>query len=209
MSNSLKIGISIILVIAIAFGGYFLYKHFNPTEPVNNNVEEENKNNENKPQEEIKEEHKISKFAQMYLDIFDDIMSVDTAINDGEFLSIDIKSLDKEYANEELKETTRVFYIDEVDVQDIVEYMKKYNSVIKTSSMEELAEEGLVHKEENGFTHTDGPVLYVSNIKIIREDHFEVSMTKYRTSLAAIFNTYDVEYVDGKWKIEVISSAIS
>lgn len=208
MSNSLKMMISILLVIAIAVGGYFLYKHFNPTEPVNNNIEEENKNNEDNSQKE-KEEHKVSKFAQMYIDIIDDIMSVDTAINEGDFLAIDIKSLDKEYANEELKETTRVFYIDEVDAQDITAHMKKYNDVIKTGSLEELAEEGLVHKDEKGFTQADGAVLYVNNIKIIREDHFEVSMVKYRTSLAAIFNKYDVEYVDGKWKIEVISSAIS
>lgn len=208
MSNSLKMVISILLVIAIAVGGYFLYKHFNPTEPVNNNIEEENKNNEDNSQKE-KEEHKVSKFAQMYIDIIDDIMSVDTAINEGDFLAIDIKSLDKEYANEELKETTRVFYIDEVDAQDITAHMKKYNDVIKTGSLEELAEEGLVHKDEKGFTQADGAVLYVNNIKIIREDHFEVSMVKYRTSLAAIFNTYDVEYVDGKWKIEVISSLIS
>lgn len=208
MSNSLKMVISILLVIAIAVGGYFLYKHFNPTEPVNNNIEEENKNNEDNSQKE-KEEHKVSKFAQMYIDIIDDIMSVDTAINEGDFLAIDIKSLDKEYANEELKETTRVFYIDEVDAQDITAHMKKYNDVIKTGSLEELAEEGLVHKDEKGFTQADGAVLYVNNIKIIREDHFEVSMVKYRTSLAAIFNTYDVEYVDGKWKIEVINSLIS
>lgn len=206
MSNSVKFIISVVLIVAIVTAGTFLYKHYNPSEKVNNNIEEENKNNNEGEINPPKEEHKISKFAQMYLTLFDDIMSVDTAINDGDFLSIDIKSLDKEYANEELKETTRVFYIDDVDVEDIVNYMKEYNDVIKTKSLDELEDEGLFHRDE---LYCDGPVLYVSNIKIIREDHFEISLVKYRSGLAAIFNTYDVEYVGGKWEFEIIASAIS
>ncbi len=206
MSNGVKVIISIFLVAAIVTAGTFLYRYYNPSEKVNNNIGEENKNNGGMETKLPEEEHKISKFAQMYLTLFDDIMSVDTAINDGDFLSIDIKSLDKEYANEELKETTRVFYIDDVDVEDIVNYMKKYNDVIKTNSLDELEDEGLFHREE---LYCDGPVIYVSNIKIVREDHFEISLVKYRSGLAAIFNTYDVEYVGDKWEFEIISSAIS
>ena len=208
MSQSLKIIISVVLIAAIAVGGYFAYQHYSATEPTNSNFPEDENNETITPGKEEKEEHKISKYAQMYLNLFDDIMGDDEALNsNAEFVSIDIVSLDKEYANEELKETTRVFYIDDTDVKDIIEYMKKYHNVIKTDSMDELEAQGYMHRE--GIPYLDGVLVYVSNMEIVREDHFKINMVKYRGGLAAIFKEYEVKFENGEWQFEVIRMAIS
>ncbi len=210
MSNTWKIVCSIVLVGVIIMGAVWILRYYaEPSEVVNNNLQiEEDKPERPSVEEKNPEEHEISKYVQMYLMLFDDIMSFDTGLNQGDFLSIDVTSLDKEYANEELKETTQVFFIDETDIADIVDYMKKYNDVIKTNSIEELEEQGLFHRE-NVFSYSDGPILYVSDIKILGEDHFEIHLVKYVSALAANFNTYEVQYEDGKWTFEITASAIS
>ncbi|MBQ9266744.1 MAG: hypothetical protein IJ217_00395 [Clostridia bacterium] len=199
-----------ILAIALVVGaGYAIYTAMKeePVTPVEKNLPEEAPNNKPESEEKKEEEHKISKYAQMYITLLEHLMPEDGALNHGDFISIDVASLDKEYANEELKETTQVFHIDEMDVEDIVNYLKKYHETIRTNSMDELKELGLMHTED--FPYCDGAIVSVRNIEIIGEDHFKISMEKYRSGLAAIFLTYEVQYVNGAWTYEITGYAIA
>ncbi len=206
MSNISKLLIVIIVVVLIIFSVVLLNKTFNKEDlnlPVINTTE----NEENK--EEIKENDNqyIPKYVQMYLMLFDNIMNEDKGLNGGiEFISIDVKSLDKEYMDPEIKGTTRVFDINENDEKIIVEYMKKYHEDIKTNTFEELKAQGRFDEEA---LVLDGILISVSNIEIVSEDNYLISMTKYRSGLGAIFPKYSVKYIDGNWEYEIVSMAIS
>lgn len=207
MTNVSKICLAVITIIIIA-GGIFLISNINDGEelnlPVINNTEnvENNEESENKRQEE-----KITKYVQMYLMLFDHVMAEDSALNhEMEFLAIDMQSLDKEYLDPEIKGTTRVFDISSEDEQVILNYMKKYHQDVRNNTFEELKEQG--EFDEKNLV-LDGILIYVSNIEIVSEDNFLISMVKYRSGLGAIFLEYSVKYIDGNWEFEVVSMAIS
>ena len=171
--------------------------------PVINNTE----NVENNEVEEKEEEKKITKYVQMYLMLLDDIMKTDSGLNyDSEFISVDVESLDKEYLDPEIKGTTRVFDISKEDEQIILNYMKKYHDNIKSDNFEELKAQGEFDEKH---LVLNGVLIYVSNIEIVSEDNFLISMVKYRSGLGAIFPEYSVKYIDGNWEIDVVSMAIS
>ena len=194
--------------IIIIILGIFFISNINNNEkgldlPVINNTE----NVENNEEIEKEEDKKITKYVQMYLDLIDDIMETDSGLNHNiEFISIDVKSLDKEYMDPEIKGTTRVFDISDEDEQIILDYMKKYHDNIKSNNFDELKEQG-EFDEEN--LVLNGVLIYVSNIEIVSEDNFLISMVKYRSGLGAVFPEYSVKYIDGEWEINVVSMAIS
>lgn len=207
MTNGSKILLAVVIVIIIIFGIFFISNIKNEEElnlPVINNTENV-ENNEEKENERKEEE--ITKYVQMYLMLFDHIMEEDNALNhEMEFLAIDMHSLDKEYLDPEIKGTTRVFDINEDDEQVILDYMKKYHHDIRNNTFEELKEQG--EFDEKNLV-LDGILIYVSNIEIVSEDNFLISMVKYRSGLGAIFPEYSVKYKDGNWEISVVSMAIS
>lgn len=206
MTNGSKILLAVVSIIIIIFGIFFVSNINNDEElnlPVINNTENVENNGEIKKEEE----KKPTKYVQMYLNLLDDIIETDSGLNyDIEFISIDVESLDKEYLDPEIKGTTRVFDISEKDEQIILDYMKKYHNNIKSNNFEELKDQG--EFDEKNLV-LDGILIYVSNIEIVSEDNFLISMVKYRSGLGAIFPEYSVKYIDGNWEIEVVSMAIS
>ena len=206
MTNGSKILLAVAIITIIGFGIFFISNIKNEEElnlPVINNTENVENNEETKKEEE----KKPTKYVQMYLNLLDDIMKTDSGLNgNSEFISIDVESFDKEYMDPEIKGTTRVFDINEEDEQIILEYMKKYHNNIKSDNFEELKVQG--EFDEKNLV-LDGILIYVSNIEIVSEDNFLISMVKYRSGLGAIFPEYSVKYVDGNWEIEVVSMAIS
>ena len=206
MTNSSKILLAVAIVVIIILGIFFI-STINDEEELNLPVINNTENVENNEEIKKEEEKKITKYAQMYLNLLDDIMEKDSALNnDAEFISVDVGSLDKEYMDPEIKGTTRVFDISEEDEQIILDYMKKYHDNIKSNNFDELKAQG---EFDEKYLVLDGVLIYVSNIEIISEDNFLISMVKYRSGLGAIFPEYSVKYIDGAWEIEVVSMAIS
>lgn len=206
MTNSSKILLAVAIVVIIILGIFFI-STINDEEELNLPVINNTENVENNEETEKEEEKKITKYTQMYLNLLDDIMEKDSALNnDAEFISVDVGSLDKEYMDPEIKGTTRVFDISEEDEQIILDYMKKYHDNIKSNNFDELKAQGEFDEKH---LVLDGVLIYVSNIEIVSEDNFLISMVKYRSGLGAIFPEYSVKYVDGNWEIDVVSMAIS
>lgn len=206
MTNSSKILLAVAIVVIIILGIFFI-STINDEEELNLPVINNTENVENNEETEKEEEKKITKYTQMYLNLLDDIMEKDSALNnDAEFISVDVGSLDKEYMDPEIKGTTRVFDISEEDEQIILDYMKKYHDNIKSNNFDELKAQG---EFDEKYLVLDGVLIYVSNIEIVSEDNFLISMVKYRSGLGAIFPEYSVKYVDGNWEIDVVSMAIS
>lgn len=206
MTNGSKILLALTCIIIIIIGIFFVSNISNEEKldlPVINNTE----NEENNGEAEKEEEKKIPKYTQMYLALLDNIMETDSGLNgNSEFISIDVKSLDKEYMDPEKKGTTRVFDISKEDEQIILDYMNKYHDNIKSNNFDELKAQG--EFDEKNLV-LDGILIYVSNIEIISEDNFLISMVKYRSGLGAIFPEYSVKYINGNWEIDVVSMAIS
>ncbi|MBO5179004.1 MAG: hypothetical protein J6B87_01470 [Clostridia bacterium] len=206
MTNGSKILLAVASIIIIIFGIFFV-SNINDEEELNLPVINNTENVENNEEKEKEEEKKITKYIQMYLNLLDDIMEKDSALNnDAEFISVDVESLDKEYMDPEIKGTTRVFDIGKEDEQIILGYMKKYHDNIKSDNFEELKAQG--EFDEKNLV-LDGILIYVSNIEIVSEDNFLISMVKYRSGLGAIFPEYSVKYINGSWEIDVVSMAIS
>ena len=206
MTNSSKILLAVAIVVIIILGIFFI-STINDEEELNLPVINNTENVENNEETEKEKEKKITKYTQMYLNLLDDIMEKDSALNnDAEFISIDVESLDKEYLDPEIKGTTRVFDISKEDEQIILDYMKKYHENIKSDNFEELKAQGEFDEKH---LVLNGVLIYVSNIEIVSEDNFLISMVKYRSGLGAIFPEYSVKYVDGNWEIDVVSMAIS
>ncbi|MBR4110233.1 MAG: hypothetical protein IKK43_00880 [Clostridia bacterium] len=206
MANGSKILLAVVSIIIIIFGIFFV-SNINDEEELNLPVINNAENVENNGETKKEEEKKIPKYVQMYLNLLDDIMETDSGLNgNSEFVSVDVESLDKEYMDPEIKGTTRVFDISEEDEQIILDYMKKYHDNIKSDNFEELKAQG--EFDEKNLV-LDGILIYVSNIEIVSEDNFIISMVKYRSGLGAIFPEYSVKYIDGNWEIDVVSMAIS
>ena len=206
MTNGSKILLAVASIIIIVFGIFFS-SNINDEKELNLPVINNTENVENNEETEKEEEKKPTKHVQMYLNLLDDIMKTDSGLNgNSEFISIDVESFDKEYMDPEIKGTTRVFDISEEDEQIILDYMKKYHDNIKSDNFEDLKEQG--EFDEKNLV-LDGILIYVSNVEIVSEDNFLISMVKYRSGLGAIFPEYSVKYIDGAWEIEVVSMAIS
>lgn len=209
MTKNSKILLAVVLLVVVTLVLFTIFCNKNKDENLNVPVIKNSEKVENNEETEIKGESdkKITKYTQMYLTLLEDIMQQDSGLNyEIEFISVDLESFDKEYMDPEIKGTTRVFDISKEDEQIILDYMTKYHDEIKSNNFEELKAQG-EFDEEN--LVLDGLLIYVSNIKIVSEDNFLISMVKYRSGLGAIFLEYSVKYLDGNWEIDVVSMAIS
>lgn len=207
MTKNSKILLAIVLlaVVAVAILAVFAFRNEEeePVIPVVNNpvnTEEENKSQPTTGK-------KINRYTQMYLDLLDDIMQKDEALAfEAEFISLDVASLDKEYMDPELKGTTRVFDISDGDEGVLLAHLKQYHDDVRPNSFEELKEQGEFNEETFAL---DGVLIGVTNIEVVGEDDYIITMKKYRGGLAAIFPRYSVKYVEGTWNIKVMDMAIS
>lgn len=176
----------------------------------------------------IEEQNEVSKLSQMYIDMIEDIMSVDQGLQENiKFIAIDFSNFRRPLTEieksekynmpnfntkeekEEWEKQIKSKPIDDETKQEIVKYLKeKYPDVeIKQNTLEELQQQGLVTKDQG---IKDGILIYVSSLpEIIEENKAQIELTKYRGPLGANFNEYEMKYKDSKWQLKTILSAIS
>ena len=145
------------------------------------------------------EKVEYSKVVKLYTTLIDDLMGLDQALNHNmQYIAIDINSFMA------LNDTDI-----EEDKQDIANYLYKYHDNIKVATYKELQEQGLVISNELTIPHINGILISMSKFEKKNDDHYLVSMSKYKSALGAIFPEYEVKYKDGSWDFEIKSMAIS
>ncbi len=176
----------------------------------------------------IEEQNKTSQLAQMYINMVEDIMGKDQALQENtKFLAIDFSNFrrpltEKEKTEkynmpnfntkeekEEWEKAIKSKPIDNKTKSEIIEYLKeKYQNLeIKQSTFEELVEQGLATKDQGV---KEGIIIRVSSIpEIIEENKASLELTKYRGPLGAYFIEYEMQYKNNKWQLKTISEAIS
>lgn len=176
----------------------------------------------------IEEQNKTSKLAQMYMDMIEDIMEKDQGLQENiKFIAVDFSNFrrplteieksekynmpdfDRKEEKEEWEKAIKSKPIEDKTKLEIVEYLKeKYPNIeIKQSTLEELVEQGVAIKEQG---IKDGILIYVSRIpEIIEENKAKLELTKYRGPLGAYFIEYETKYKDNEWQLKTISEAIS
>lgn len=176
----------------------------------------------------IEEQNKTSKLAQMYIDMIEYIMGKDQGLHGNiKFLAIDFSNFRRPLTEtekaekynmpnfntkEEQEKWERMIKskpIEDKTKQEIVEYLKeKYSNIeIKQNTLEELIEQGLATKDQG---IENGILIYVSSFpEIMEENKAKLELTKYRGPLAAYFIEYEMQYKNNEWQLKSISEAIS
>lgn len=149
----------------------------------------------------------MDKVALMYETAIDNIITLDPGLNGkAQYISIDTDSFVRPLSKDEKTIKSSYPAIDSTTKNVLLNYSKKYNFEVKNYSFEKLNENGLCSEKNN---YIDGILIYVSEVEKISDDEAIFTMTKYRSGDAAIFPKYKLSYIENKWKIELISMAIS
>lgn len=157
---------------------------------------------------------KLSKTAELYTMLIDDIMKRDDALNyEMKYLALDINSFVPLDVEEPVNHAQSSMHpkLNEEDRQDIINYAYMYTDDVKIGSLADLEEQGVISGRENDFfiPYIEGVAIYATKFEKINDNTFCISLTKYKSGLAAIFPDYKATYKDGKWTIEVTAMAIS
>lgn len=132
-----------------------------------------------------------NEWSEPYRLALDDIMSVDTALNEKmEYISLDY--------NKELP-------LSDSDKKNIEEYLQnKYNVKIYTLTYEQLVEKGLHDQSE---TKLKGVLLKVEkHLQSDSKDNITIEVSKYRANEGAISAEIVLAYGNGQWKVSTYNS---
>lgn len=132
-----------------------------------------------------------NEWSEPYRLALDDIMSVDTALNEKmEYISLDY--------NKELP-------LSDSDKKNIEEYLQnKYNVKMYTLTYEQLVEKGLHDQSE---TKLKGVLLKVEkHLQSDSKDNITIEVSKYRANEGAISAEIVLAYGNGQWKVSTYNS---
>lgn len=156
------------------------------------------------------EKVEYSNVVKLYTTLIDDLMAEDQALNyNMQYIAIDINSF-MPFNNTNVEEDKDMYpKMLEEDKQDIVNYLYRYHDNIKVASYKDLQEQGLVIDNELTIPHIDGILINIGKIEKKSDNHYLISMCKYKSALGAIFPEYEAKYINDNWNFEIKSMAIS
>lgn len=147
------------------------------------------------------------KLISMYETIIDTIMPVDSALNAGPVLYLDVNSFVVPIERGTGTIENKYMGLSDKEKEILLDYCKKFKEDVKGYSMDEIKAQGLFDEEnlyiKNGFLIT------ASNITNCTENIAEMEVMKYCSGLGAVGFTYKLTYENDKWNVETSGAWIS
>lgn len=149
-----------------------------------------------------------SKPVSMYKKMIEELIRTDVALNaDAHYIAVDLDNFLTFRVDEKNQNGGFLRALSKNEKQAIIKYLQDtYQKEVKVASLKQLAEQGLVINKSG----IEGIAIYAQEIQEMTQNKVVISMAKYRSSLGAIFPTYELTYEqENGWQLKTLKMAIS